>query len=404
MSRKTREELKQIMETEGCTKLWSWSKINCFHTSPYEYFLKYVHKPRIEEDRTDCIYTITGSFVHDILEKLYSGEIRYEEMIDEYNDGWITAFDIAKLKFDRNDEEKNEKIANKYYADLEHFFRNHTLIDNKLQLEQFVKVKIDNHLFQGYIDACYKDSDGNYVIIDWKTSSIYKGAKAENECGQLILYAIALNQMGVPFEKIKICWNFAKYVSVQYPQKNGTIKNREIERCEIGDKLQSNVKMWLKAAGYEDEIDDYLKLLLDTNSIECLPEEVRSKYTISDCYVYVPITESLIERWTSYIKNTINDIEYRENEYEKTNNIKLFWDDSEQVEKESYYFATLCGYSPRLHLPYQEYLNKKAEEQENKNNIFANVGKETEDSSLKSRMEAYVSSDIEEDMSWLEEL
>ncbi len=48
-----------------------------------------------------------------------------------------------------------------------------------------------------------KDKDGNYNILDWKTSSIYKGEKALNECGQLVVYAIGLHQMGVPFEKIK---------------------------------------------------------------------------------------------------------------------------------------------------------------------------------------------------------
>ena len=58
MARLTSEELQTLMKNEGVSRIWSWSKWNCFHTSPYEYFLKYIlHK---KEDRTDCIYTTTG--------------------------------------------------------------------------------------------------------------------------------------------------------------------------------------------------------------------------------------------------------------------------------------------------------------------------------------------------------
>ena len=35
-------------------------------------------------------------------------EIEYKDMIGEFADGWLTAIDIADLKFDRNDEEKNK--------------------------------------------------------------------------------------------------------------------------------------------------------------------------------------------------------------------------------------------------------------------------------------------------------
>ena len=82
-----------------------------------------------------------------------------------------------------------------------------------------------------------------------------KGAKAENESGQLVLYAIGLNQQGIPMDKIKIRWNFLKYVTIQYEQKNGTVKTREVERCKIGESLQSNAKTWLKAFGYEGKIN-----------------------------------------------------------------------------------------------------------------------------------------------------
>lgn len=377
MARLTSEELQTLMKNEGVSRIWSWSKWNCFHISPYEYFLKYIlHK---KEDRTDCIYTTTGGIAHDIMERRYTGKLPYEQMIDDFEDGWVTAFNIAEMKFDRNSPEKNDKISQKYYENLKHFFMNHTPLKYKPVIEQFVKAKIGDNLFQGYIDVCFKDDEGNFNILDWKTSSIYKGKKAENECGQLVVYAIGLNQQGVPMDKIRICWNFLKYVSIQYEQANGAVKTREVERCKIGESLQTNAKMWLKKLGYTDQVDDYLKLLLDTNDIECLPKEVQEKYIISDCYVYVPLTDELIHRWKETIISTINDIELREKDYEETHSDKAFWDTDESVEAQSYYFSTLCGYSPNLHLPYKAYLERT--EKAKDGDVFSGVGSSTVESS-----------------------
>lgn len=402
MARLTSEELQTLMKNEGVSRIWSWSKWNCFHTSPYEYFLKYIlHK---KEDRTDCIYTTTGGIAHDIMERRYTGKLPYEQMIDDFEDGWVTAFNIAEMKFDRNSPEKNDKISQKYYENLRHFFMNHTPLKYKPVIEQFVKAKIGDNLFQGYIDVCFKDDEGNFNILDWKTSSIYKGKKAENECGQLVVYAIGLNQQGVPMDKIRICWNFLKYVSIQYEQANGAVKTREVERCKIGESLQTNAKMWLKKLGYADQVDDYLKLLLDTNSIECLPKEVQEKYIISDCYVYVPLTDELINRWKETIISTINDIELREKDYEETHSDKAFWDTDESVEAQSYYFSTLCGYSPNLHLPYKAYLERT--EKAKDGDVFSGVGSSTVESSPAAQTNKVIHEKGSEnvDLSWLDNI
>lgn len=402
MARLTSEELQILMKNEGVSRIWSWSKWNCFHTSPYEYFLKYIlHK---KEDRTDCIYTTTGGIAHDIMERRYTGKLPYEQMIDDFEDGWVTAFNIAEMKFDRNSPEKNDKISQKYYENLKHFFMNHTPLKYKPVIEQFVKAKIGNNLFQGYIDVCFKDDEGNFNILDWKTSSIYKGKKAENECGQLVVYAIGLNQQGVPMDKIHICWNFLKYVSIQYEQANGAVKTREVERCKIGESLQTNAKMWLKKLGYTDQVDDYLKQLLDTNDIECLPKEVQEKYIISDCYVYVPLTDELINRWKETIISTINDIELREKDYEETHSDKAFWDTDESVEAQSYYFSTLCGYSPNLHLPYKAYLERT--EKAKDGDVFSGIGSSTVESSPVAQTNKVIHhKDAENvDLSWLDNI
>lgn len=393
MARLSKEELQVLMRKEGASRIWSWSKFNTFKISPYEYYLKYIL--RKEEDRQDCIYTSTGSLAHDIIEKFYKGEIQYEDMIDEFEDGWVTLYDIAQLKFDRNDEERNKSIGEKYYKNLQHFFKNHTVLEHKPALEQFAKVKIGDNLFQGYIDCCFKDDDACFNIIDWKSSSIYRGKKAEKECGQLVEYAIALNKMGVPMDKIKIAWNFLKYCTVQYEQANGEVKTRTIERFELGEKLQTNLKVWLKKLGYQEEMDGYLQMVIDTNSLKCLPKEVQKKYVISDCYIYVDLTDELINKWIDDIIVTIKDIELREKDWEETHSENIWWDTDESVDSQSYYFSTLCGYSANLHKPYGEYL-KRLEASKN-GDIFSNVSVPTSSNVINNKSD-------EVDLSWLENI
>ena len=356
MARLSWEELDRVKKKYNVSMLWSWSRVHCFQTSPWEYMLKYIQ--HIKEDRRDCIYAPMGGLAHDIIEKFYSGKIKYEDMVNEFEDGWVVNYEVSNLKFDRNDEEHDKKIATKYYFDLKQFFKTHSVLTHKPALEQFVTAKIGNNVLQGYIDCCFKDDDGCFNIIDWKTSTIYKGKKAEEECGQLVVYAIALHQMGVSFDKIKIAWNFLKFCNVEYVQKNGNIKVREIERYKLGESLQTNTRIWLKDAGYSnDEIESYLSDLMYFNDLSVLPEEISSRYKVSDCYVYVPITKELIDRWYNEIDSTITEILTREAQYAKTHDEAIFWDDDDSIKQESYYFSTLCGYSTNLHKPYKKYLD-----------------------------------------------
>lgn len=362
--RKTFEELQKMCEALKVDRLNSWSRVNCIHNSLYEYYLKYIlHK---EEDRDDSIYKVTGGISHDIIERFYTGEITYKDMLEEFEDGWVTAFDVAELKFVRGDGERNKSIAAKYYYDLKNFFSTHEVITDKIDIEQFITIKVGDEYYQGYIDAQVKDNDGNITILDWKTSSIYKGEKAKNECGQLVMYAMGLHQQGIPYEKIKIAWNFLKYQCVTVQSKKGVKKVREIERCELGDKLHANAKMWLKDFGYtEDQIFEYLDKLSQTNDISCLPKEIQEKYELHDCYVYVDLTDELINHWETFIIDTMNMIRKKEKEYYELKESgqyeaadKLWWEDEESLKKQSYYLNNLCGYSPNLHKPLKSYLEK----------------------------------------------
>lgn len=477
--RLNREQLQEVMQKHGVDRIWSWSKFHCFETSPYEYFLKYIQK--VKEDKADSIYVSTGGMSHEILERFYTGVIGYERMIEEFEDCWMTCFDIGELKFNRSDDEKNSSIAQKYYANMKHFFQNHVPLAYHPTIEEFCDVEIGKHLFQGYIDCYFTDNDGNVHIVDFKTSSIYKGEKALNECGQLVVYAIGMTQRGIPLDKIKICWNFLKYVNVLCEKPNyyrvewETVKGetkvkekldeaklvstlkasikawlkadgykkevveeaisqledsgdfsvipqnimehfsiekldienkpRQIERCNIGQALTADCKKQMKRLGYSaEEIEKNVAIMQEVNSIKFLPKDVQSKYQISDCYVYVDLTEEFVNEWKTKIIDTLEDIEYREGEYKKDNNENWFFDSMESVEKQSFYFNNLCSYSANLHKPYAKYLEALKEAEEQKNNLFSELGIETEDNTPIPNKSSKDNSDNDIDLSWIDEL
>lgn len=394
MARLSYEELEKIKKKHNVDRLWSWSRMNTYMTSKFEYLLKYILKSK--EDRCDSCYTTLGTICHDTLEKFYEGKIKYEDMIDDYNDGFTTAITIADLKFNRSDEEKNKSIGEKYNENLVHFFKNHTVYKHKLLVEKPIVIDIDSNVFVGYIDALYKDDDDCYHVIDFKSSSIYTGKTLEENSGQLTIYAIGLHQMGIPYDKIKAEFNFLKYCTIKYEQKNGAIKYRNVERCKIGESLQSNAKAWLKEFGYEP--DEYLKEMLDTNSIDCLPEKVKAKYEITDCHVGVDLSYESVSKWFNLITDTLIDIELREKDYEETKSMQCFWDDEEDVKAQSYYFANLCAYSASKHLPYKAYLEKF---EANKNDIFGGLlGSNSSASSSK----VIENSTDDIDLSWLNDI
>lgn len=391
------EELNEIKKKFGVDQLWSFSKFDSYRTSKYEWMLKYIkHLP--ENNDKQSAYASLGGAVHDVLEGLYDGTINYEDMIDHFEDIWTTNIDIAQLVFDRNDSTKNDNIKNKYYKDLVHFFKNYKKLPYKMQNEQFVTIKVtDDIVMQGYIDAVYKNEDDVFTVVDYKTSTQYSGKAIGEHAAQLVLYSEALRQLGIPKDKIRCCWNFLKYVNVDCEQMNGKIKTRTIERYEIGEKLQASVKAWLKKLGYEDKMMEYLDDLVKTNDIKCLPEDVQSKYTINDCYVYVDDIWDFYEELKNEIIETIAEINDKTEEYKCLMAIGdvegaevLFWDDDESLKEQSYYFNNLCGYSISTIKPYKKYLDKMTAEKNG--DVFGSTKKSAEEDFA------------EDDMSWLDNL
>ena len=357
------EELEKVKQQYEVDILWSFSRFNCYRTSKFEYLLKYVQKVKENNDKMSA-YAPLGTVCHDNIEAYYDGKLSAESLPDEFDEAFTVNIDIAGLCFDRCDSTKNENIKTKYYKNLMHYFENFKPMDVKPTLEQFLTIKVtDDIVFQGYAD-CLSIEDGYCIVTDFKTSSIYKGKKAEKESAQLVLYSEALRQKGFPKDKIKARWAFLKYVDIDYEQVNGKIKTRTVERAEIGNSLQASAKTWLKKYGYEDDMLMYLDVLAQSNDIKVLPEEVQKKFVIRDCYVYIDNIWDLYDELKEEIITSIAEINEKTEKYNelKDSDIdaaeKLFWDDDETLKAQSYYFNNLSGYLIPTIKPYKQYLDR----------------------------------------------
>ena len=184
--------------------------------------------------------------------------------------------------------------------------------------------------------------------------------------------------MGLPADKIKCGWCFLKYVTVKSEQVNGKISETIIERRDVGQKLQAKAKVWLKKLGYEDQMEELLNEMLVSNSIDCLPDEVKEKFTIEDCYVEVQNWQDIWEELKEEIIETVDEINRLTEEYNLTGDDKLFWDDDEKLKSQSYYLSNLSDYKISQLKDYANYLERQEAEKEASEDLLG-VGKKIED-------------------------
>jgi hypothetical protein len=386
--RLSKEELKEIERKYGVDTLWSFSRFDKFRQSKYEFFLSYIKHETPQGEISP--YGILGGECHDLIESFYNGEIKYEDLADAFDTAFATNIDMLDYKFNRSDEAMNKSVKKKYYENLLEFFKNYKPLPYKMANEKFVAIKVaDNIVFQGYIDNVYKDENGIYWITDYKTSSAYKGKAIEEHSHQLVLYAAGLNQMGVPADKIRIQWNFLKYVNIDTLQKNGKFSHTVSERREIGQKCKAKARMWLKTYDFsDDEIENILNEMLISNSIDCLTDQVKEKFTIEDCYVEIEDWVSIWEDLKEEIVDTVEEINRLKEEYDLTGDDKLFWDDDETLKEQSYYLSNLSDYTINQLKPYKAYLERLEKEKELSQDLLG-IGSEK---------------NVDNDLSWLDEI
>lgn len=173
------KDLKMLGET-----IYSISRLNTVDNCGWEYWQTYMeHLPA-----KDNIYGFTGTKIHKCLENIQNGiKVDFSKEIDKM----IEEANFLDIKF------PNEKIEEKWKKDMIAFTANYQPIEyNKKETEKLFLLELDGKYLQGIIDLVIYNDDGTVSIRDYKTSSKFSNADLEEKGRQLILYGLAMEDLG----------------------------------------------------------------------------------------------------------------------------------------------------------------------------------------------------------------
>ena len=198
--------------------VYSFSRLKLFNECRHAYFLTYVLKC----DKKPNIYSEIGTIIHEVLEDVQGGkDIPVEERIEMFEDK-VDECKIFGIEF------VNEKIEEKYVENIKHCLRNFKPLQGiKFEIEKEIRLELGSSVLTGFIDLVIHNEDGTVSVIDFKTSSKYAKKDLPKNANQLIIYGLALEQMGYVVRDVK--WMMLKYVTVKGKRGNKMIERRELE-------------------------------------------------------------------------------------------------------------------------------------------------------------------------------
>ena len=181
-----KELLKDILDE----MVWSFSRLNSFHTCKRMFYKRYV----LEDESENNFFAEYGSFIHKILEMYSKKEIELFDIINYYKDNFDTF--ITEEAPPNNYVDLREQYFNKGLRYFENF---DGFDDTPIGVEQEINLDIQlsdmTIKFIGYIDRLSKDKDGNIKVLDHKSKSAFKNDKElKDYLRQLYLYSLYVKQ------------------------------------------------------------------------------------------------------------------------------------------------------------------------------------------------------------------
>lgn len=292
------EKIKELRANK--TPIYSISRLNTFDQCEYEYYKTYVDKIKGIEN----IYTITGTKIHKVLEDVCDGkEIDPVEELDNVLD----ECKLLDIRF------PSEKIEDKWKANIMHFVSNFKKPDwfENAKSEFHFLYEINGKYLQGFIDAIEFINENTVNIYDWKTSSKFQKKDLIEKGRQLIVYGLALEQMG--YKVNLVGWQMLKYCVISWKLKNGKTKEKVCDRGFWIEQIKNDIIKELKSLNnYEDfEIEIMMEGAIANNDINILPKEIQDKYTLSDYIQYYDFSEENKKECIRYLIRTIEEVELK---------------------------------------------------------------------------------------------
>lgn len=328
MGNEKEQEFAKKLREEGHT-LYSISRINTFNSCEYEYYNTYIKRKR----GVGNVYSEMGTWIHDAIEKAYRDSEFSRGKLNEGLHVKLMELDFLGIDF------PNESIKSSFTKDVDHFTKGFSLLDGNFILEKMFITNIsDDIILLGYIDAIQEDSEGKHHIIDWKTSSKFTGKKLKEAGRQLLVYKLGLEQNSdIKIESIK--WSMLKYVNVCWNLKNGNIKKKMVNRGKIIKEMKKTIEKELLVSGMDEiEVGMLLMEAEQSNSMKGLPNFIKEKYWIEDCFVEYNSSEESTDEMKDYIIETVKKIRSKHIENEDD------WTPVDFKKDGTFYCNTLCSH------------------------------------------------------------
>lgn len=283
--------------------------------------------------------------MHDYIENVYRGNITDTSDFNQKLHNKLFELELMDLDF------PSEVIKNSFVKDMDHFTKNFNKLSGEFTLEKMFVTNINGNWLLGYIDAIQIDEYDNKNIIDWKTSSKFTGSKLEHAGRQLVIYKLGLeNTSGITINEIK--WAMLKYIYVCWLQKNGKVKKKMVNRGKLIKEMHKTFEKEMLASGMNEiEVGLILMNAESNNSFDDLPEVIKEKYWLEDCFVEYDATEEVIKEVEDYVVNTIQEIE------SKNPNNESEWKPLDFDKEGTFYCNTLCSH--RKTCPFITQYNKE---------------------------------------------
>lgn len=307
---------------------YSYSRLTSYHNCQYGFYLHYI----LGLPSRQNVYGFMGGVTHELLERMQVGEINNEEAIEEFNKKMIES-EEQEMFF------PSPSIKNSYAAAVTDYLRRYVPYEGaQMEIEKEFKLKFGDVELLGFIDLLIIRDDKHATVIDHKTSSKYSAEDKKKHGRQLVIYALALEQMG--YEIDYIGWSMLKYAHV----KIGKGRSKQVQRNKIGTEFMSQIKEKLELAGYVGtECYDILDYVTTTGDLSKLPDSILDEIQVTPLMVEYTYNEETKKDALDFIQNTVQEIEMKD----------MFDDESMwqplDIKKSDFFCTHLCGQRNNCH-------------------------------------------------------
>ena len=203
---------------------WSYSRLECFESCPYRWFLKYIE----HEQEEPLFYSSYGSFMHELLAGIYKGELTREAAKDRFLFGFAETV--------RGERPPGRIAADYIDAGFSYLKDFEPLPVDPAGVELNVEFRVGRVPFTGFLDLLGR-CGRKYTVIDHKSRNLKprsgRGKPTQNDrdidsmLRQLYLYAEAVYQTFGEYPA-SLCFNCFR---------NGTFIEEPFQKDKLSDAL-----------------------------------------------------------------------------------------------------------------------------------------------------------------------